>query len=48
MIGGGGSTHLWPDLRQGGKGSDVRVRHGARDWDPKQEASLNVTGEIKS
>lgn len=38
---------MWPYLLQGGKGSDIRVRHRPCDGDPKQEASLNITGEIK-
>ncbi len=40
-------THLWPDLLQGGEGSDIWVRHGACDRDPEEETSLDVTGEIK-
>lgn len=43
----GRETHLRPHLLQGGKGSDIRVCHGSRHGDSKQEASLYVTGHIK-
>lgn len=43
----GTASYLWPNLLQRAEGSDVRVRHCPRDRNPEQEASLNVTGEIK-
>lgn len=41
------TTHLWPHLCQRGKGSDVRVRHGARNWNSEETTSEGVTRQIK-
>lgn len=41
-------THPGLHLLQGVEGGDVGMCHGSSHGDPKQEASLNITREIKA